>query len=119
MRCRRRIALACLFAVLVCPGVCLADAAEDLARSLAELFHGNVVEAPDAVPCDGFQTGYRVDVHAPVLIDRAGPGEALLPLVLAGAVAGGLAPPSCVAPLPTWPSPTAVRRQAWLQWFRC
>jgi hypothetical protein len=45
MRSRRPIALVCPFVVVSCPGICLAEAAEDLARSLSELLHG--------IPCAG------------------------------------------------------------------
>jgi hypothetical protein len=117
----RTVPLLCLAIALAGPLLTHAEAASDLARSLAELLDGRGIESPDggigddpvvastSKPCPSSDLSWAEE---PAL-------DGLTPLFI-------LAPPPSGAGAArrrrrggTWPSATARKRHAWLQLFRC
>jgi hypothetical protein len=116
---RRSLALLCLVAALAAPLLCQADAADELARSLAELVVPGVIEPTGADGCAGLcQASMKAEAHPGVGLDtspEAPPGAilaAIVPPAPSRRPDGPRAPGSAA-----WPSDHAPRRQARLQVF--
>jgi hypothetical protein len=116
---RRPLALLCLMAALVAPLLCQAEAADELARSLAELVVPSVLEPSGTDGCTGLcQATMKAEVHPGVGLDTS-------PEVPPGAILAAIVPPAPSrrpdgprAPgSAAWPSDLAPRRQARLQVF--
>jgi hypothetical protein len=114
---RRPLSLVCLLSALAAPLIIQADAANDLARSLAELVAAGVIEPADADGCDGpAQATMKAEADPGIGLDAAPSGVVLTAILPPGPSSrpdGPLTPGSAA-----WPSGHAPRRQARLQVFR-
>src|SRR4051794_5718195 len=117
----RTVPLLCLVIALVGPLLTHAEAASDLARSLAELFDGHGIESTDGGVGDDPIVASTSKFYPSSELSCA-ENPALV----------GLTPLSIFTPSPsgasaslrrrrgeTWPSIIARQRHAWLQLFRC
>jgi hypothetical protein len=116
---RRRVCFICVGIALACPALCLAEAAESLAQSLAELSHRDVIETTDA-GCDSFTLGaLKAESHpgTPDASAIALPFE-LTALAMPTTSSLLMPPDFCRRRAPDDRPPTSSRRQASLQLLR-
>src|SRR4051794_29029147 len=117
----RPVPLLCLAIALAGPLLTHAEAASDLARSLAELLDGRGIESPDGgIGDDPVVASTSKLCPSSDLSPAEEPAlDGLTPLHILAPPAWGAGESRRRCRGGTWPSIAARRRHAWLQFFRC